>query len=38
MEAIALVLSLIAGVLVIDIAAVIWGVDSRDVQPDDHRR
>ncbi len=38
MEAIALVLSLFAGVLVIDIAAVIWGVDSRESMIDDRRR
>ena len=38
MEAIALVLSLFAGVLVIDIAAVIWGVDSRESMLDDRRR
>jgi len=38
MEAIALVLSLFAGVLVIDIAAVIWGVDSRESMLDDRCR
>ena len=38
MEAVALVLSLFAGVLVIDIAAVIWGVDSRESMLDDRRR
>jgi hypothetical protein len=38
MEAIALFLSLFAAVLVVDIAAVVWGADSRDNLPDDHRR
>lgn len=34
----ALFLGLLAAVLVFDIAAAVWGADSRETLPDDHRR
>lgn len=38
MEAIVTLLALIVGLAAFDLAAFTWGVDSRDVIPDDHHR
>lgn len=38
MEPIVIIVGLIAAFVMVDIAAVGWGADSRDGMPDDHRR
>ncbi len=38
MEAIIVFAGLFVGVLLLDVAAVLWGADSRDPFTDDHRR
>lgn len=38
MGAIALLLGIVATIVVLDLGALVWGVDSREVLPDDHRR
>ena len=38
MEALIVILTLIAGLIGLDLASLRWGVDSRDPLPDDHRR
>lgn len=38
MDALAIILSFFAALIVFDVAAVTGGVDSRDPLPDDHRR
>jgi hypothetical protein len=38
MEALVMVLVLIAGLIALDVASLRWGTDSRDPLPDDHRR
>jgi hypothetical protein len=38
MEAIAIIVGLVTGFLFLDVAATLWGVDSRDPFVDDHRR
>lgn len=32
------VITLVAALVAMDAGALLWGVDSRDVMPDDHRR
>jgi hypothetical protein len=38
MEAVVMIAVLIAGLVLLDAAASLWGIDSRDPMPDDHRR
>jgi hypothetical protein len=38
MEALLMIAALIAGVVLLGAAASLWGIDSRDPMPDDHRR
>jgi nitrogen fixation-related uncharacterized protein len=38
MEALIIWIVVIAALLVLDASALLWGVDSRDSMPDDHRR
>lgn len=38
MEAIVVLLVIVAGLAMLDAASAAWGVDSRDVITDDHRR
>jgi hypothetical protein len=38
MEAIVVLLTLIAGLAAFDVAALRWGADSRELLPDDHHR
>jgi nitrogen fixation-related uncharacterized protein len=38
MEAIIMMIVLIAGLASLGAAALLWGTDSRDPMPDDHRR
>jgi hypothetical protein len=38
MEAIVVLLTLIAGLVAFDVAALRWGADSRELLPDDHHR
>jgi nitrogen fixation-related uncharacterized protein len=38
MEAIIMMIVLIAGLVAVGAAALLWGADSRDPMPDDHRR
>jgi nitrogen fixation-related uncharacterized protein len=38
MEILALVVLVIVAVLAFEVAALVWGVDSREQFPDDHRR
>jgi nitrogen fixation-related uncharacterized protein len=38
MEAIVVMIALIAGLVSLGAAALVWGADSRDPMPDDHRR
>lgn len=38
MEAIFAVVAAIAALLFVDVAAVVWGADSRESMTDDHRR
>jgi hypothetical protein len=38
MEAIVVLLVIVAGLVMLDAASAAWGVDSRDVVADDHRR
>jgi hypothetical protein len=38
MEPIFVIVGLISALVMLDLAAVTWGADSRDGMPDDHRR
>jgi hypothetical protein len=38
MEALVMFLTLVVGLMALDLASFQWGADSRDSLPDDHRR
>jgi hypothetical protein len=38
MEALVMILTIIVGLVALDVAALRWGIDTRPMLPDDHRR
>lgn len=38
MEALVMIIALVVGLVSLDLTSALWGTDSRDAMPDDHRR
>ena len=38
MEALVTIIALVIGLVSLDLTSALWGTDSRDAMPDDHRR